>query len=490
MNAAFARLSLAYFLDSLVINSSPEPKRFGVCADKWQRELVAPMVPAIDHLAGLNPEYSGPLWFTQILARGHNKSSLEAWIAAFLLLSSKRIIHGYILAADRDQGRLVLEALTDMLLFNPWIAEHLTVTKNRITGPAGYIEVLPCDAASAMGLRGNFYIADEFVHWKRQKEWTALVSGLDKVLPTVFVAISNAGLLGTWQHDVWREACADPKHNATFYRQGTLASWLDVEALNRSRRRLPPSEARRLIDNVWIDPSEEFDYLRRSEVSLCEKLGIDLGLTYRLRRQVGVSNYVAAIDYGARRDRTALVVLHEAQSRVVTIDRLDVWQGTPDAPIQIERVEAWIEDVRKAFQPRVFVIDPYQMESTLQWMIKKNIPAESFASRGGAANFEMAQHLRALIVEQRLTWYEGAGNLNVVDRHTGIASSETLMDELVALRTKRMPYGYRFDHENQKHDDRAVAITMAALRAVDYPFPQKTDARPPEQVQSEPDRRR
>jgi hypothetical protein len=468
LNDRFAKKSLSFFLDALVINSSPEPRRFGDIAEPWQREMVAPMVPAIDRLAGLRDDFSGPdtSRFMQILARGHNKSSLEAWIGAFLLLAARRVIHGYILAADSDQGRLVLEATEDMARYNPWIARQLRVTKNKITGPAGSIEVLPCDAASSMGLRGNFFIADEFVHWKRQKEWTALVSGLGKMRPDVFVAISNAGLLHTWQHDAFLDAERHPESWSLFHRPGTLASWMSPETIAANRRMLPPSEARRLIDNEWIDPAAECDYLLRPEVDACADLGERLGLQYRPRRQYGVSNYVAAIDYGPRRDRTALVVLHQSLDRVTVVDRLDVWQGSPESPVQIDRVEDWIKSVRSAFEPRVFVVDPYQMEGSIQWMKKQNIPVEAFASRGGAGNYEMAQHLRALIVEQRLAWYVGAGDLTVNGRR------ETLADELSALRVKRMPYGYRFDHENQRHDDRAVAITMAALRAVDHPFPQ------------------
>lgn len=450
---AYARRSLAYFLDAIVIDAG-EPRRFGECADPWQRELVGPMIPAIDDLAGLTEGYRGPRRFMHILARGHNKSSLEAWIAAFLLIASKRPVKGYVLAADRDQGRLVLQALEDLLRLNPWIAEHVHVTKSVITGPAGFIEVLPCDARSMMGLRGNFYIADEFVHWKNQDAWTSMVTGLGKVKPTVFVAISNAGLLDSWQHNAFLEANKNPRVWRVFHRPGTLASWLSKEAIEEDKLLVPPSEAKRLYENEWIDAAEEHDYLRRSEVDACEALGEALGLLYRPRKQVGVSNYVAAIDYGPRRDRTALVVLHEERKHVL-IDRLDVWQGSQGKPIQVSAVEDWIKDVHRRFSPRVFVVDPFQMEGTIQWMDREGIPVEAYRCRGGAGNYEMAQHLRALVVERRLAWYPGAGDLQ----------GETLADELVGLRVKRMNYGYRFDHENQKHDDRAVAIGMAALRA-------------------------
>lgn len=473
----YGKRSLGYFLDQITINSSPEPKRFGSCADPWQRDLLRPIIPAVDDLAGLTVGYSGPRRFMQILARGHNKSSLEAWIAAFLLISSKRLIKGYVLAADRDQGRLILQAMEDLIAHNSWIAKQLVVTKNVITGPAGFVEVLPCDAASMMGLRGNFYIADEFTHWKNQKAWTSLVTGLRKVTPTVFVAISNAGLLDSWQHNAFVTAKAQPRTWVLFHRPGTLASWLDPKGLEEDRLLVPPSEARRLFDNVWIDPAEEHDYLRRTEVDGCSELGRALNLIYRPRREYGVDNYVAAIDFGPKRDRTAMVVGHQNETSQVVVDKLDVWQGKdrPGGAVTVRDVEDWIRNTWAKFRPKVFVIDSFQMLGTIEWMQREGIPVEPFNFRGGAGNYEMAQHLRSMIVGKRLVWYEGAGAIG----------DETLESELVGLRVKKMHYGFRFDHDNQKHDDRAVALGMMSMMAVGFAattqvLPRPTPPHPPQ----------
>lgn len=483
-----ARKSLAHFLSCITIPSTPEPKLFDACADEWQREMLAPKLPAFEHLCGKHPNYSGPLQFMDILARGHNKSSLEAWLCTYCVTASQRHIHGYILAADRDQGRLILQAQEDLIRLNPWLADDVHITKDVIAGPCGEITVLPCDAGSSMGLRGNLYIADEIVHWKRQKEWSAIVTGLPKVQPTIFAVLSNAGLEGSWQHEAFLEAQSDPKSWSVFYREGTLATWQDPEAIRKARRLIPPSEGDRLFDNKWIDPTAEHDYLRRSELAQCARLGEELNLRLRTRKQYGVGNYVVGIDYGARRDRTALCVLHMDQNNRTIIDRLDVWQGTPENQIKIADVQEWIEQVERAFSPCAWVVDPAQMEGTIQWMAGRGLPVVPWAARGGKANYEMAMHLRAIVVEQKLAWYPNAGCLDVKDVRTGREFTERLEDELVALRVKKMPYGFRFDHENQKHDDRAVAVTMAALKALEYPalslssgfVPSPVSVRPPD----------
>lgn len=457
LTAHFSRLSLSYYLNEVVVNSQPEPKKFGEAADPWQRELIAPKIPAFEYLAGLNPGYYGPLSFFDVLARGHDKSSLEARLAMWLLLASKLPRRGYIVAADRDQGRLIVEAATEEWRHNVWMHDLIEIQKNDIIGPAGRVSVVASDARSAYGLRGDLLILDELTHWSKQDVWTAITSGRHKRPSSILCVLTNAGLLESWQHQAYLYAKSDPTWTV-FDREGTLATWLKPEQIARDRRTLPPSEAKRLIDNKWIDAAEEADYLRRYECEAC----VDATLRYRIRREPGVENYVASIDYGARRDRTVLVVMHMDRGGRCVLDRVDVWQGAPGVTdrVQIDRVQDWMKDVWSGFRPQTFVVDPSQMEGTIQWAVKNGMPVEEFKSRSGHGNMELAQHLRAVIVERKLAWYPGCGQLG----------DESLVDELSALRVVRMPYGWRFDHENQKHDDRAVAIGMGALAAVRFPW--------------------
>jgi hypothetical protein len=327
--------------------------------------------------------------------------------------------------------------------------------------------VIPADVGSAYGLRGNLYICDEITNWpdRGQQMWTAVITGREKIPGTLLCVLSNAGLLDSWQHQVRMTKDNDPDW-VIFERQGQLASWMNRERVDKLKEVIPPSEAARLYDNEWIDPATEHDYLRRPEIKACVEEARKQGLLIRLRREVDVGNYVAAIDYGPKRDRTALCVVHLDDQRRCIVDRLDVWQGSPERPVSIEKVEAWVKDIHGTFRPVLWVIDPYNLEGTLQWMDRQHYPVERFASRGGAGNFQLAQHLRSIIVNKQLLWYPSAGELMVTKY--GKTMVETFEDELAALRVKKMPYGYRFDHEQQKHDDRAVCVGMAAMRAFDF----------------------
>lgn len=445
-----SRRSLGYYLDNVVINSSPEPRAWGTIREPWQERLVASKVPVFEYLAGLRPHTGGtPLNFCDILPRGHDKSSLEGRLATWLLLYSRRLIKGYILAADKDQGKLLIQAAWEEARLNPWVEGKLSFAGNRITGPSGFLEVIPADAGSAYGLRGNLYICDELTNWKKPKAkevWQAVFSGLGKVVPTVCGILSNAGYLGSWQEKVINDLKADALWRC-FEAPGPLATWMSPEVIASLKRKLAsPAEGRRLFDNQWVNAAEDVDYLTLEEVTSCETDS----LYYRMVGDTRVRNYVASIDYGPKRDRTVCMVGHR-EGGVAVVDRMDTWT----TPCQPSEVQAWVEEIQKKFRPAEYVIDPYQMLGVIEQMRRKGYNVHEFTPRGGAGNYEIAQALRGAITSGTLRWYPGCGF--------------ELAKELSQLVCKRMAYGFRIDHTSTNHDDQAVALGMFLVRSQEYP---------------------
>jgi hypothetical protein len=147
--------------------------------------------------------------------------------------------------------------------------------------------------------------------------------------------------------------------------------------------------------------------------------------------------------------------------------------------VAISRVEAWIDEVRNSFGSPTLICDPYQLEGTIQHY-ENHLRVIRHEARGGKANYELAEALRTLVVNRRIAWYPGAGSLVLPDGRV-----ETLSDELAGLVTRPMAYGYRFDHESGRHDDRSVAVGMAALYCARDLYPSwvpPVDATPPERV--------
>jgi hypothetical protein len=465
LNDHYSRQGLGYYLDSVVINSSPEPTRFGLAADPWQRELIAAKMPAVEGLAGIAP-YSGPLSFLTILPRGHDKSSLEGRILNYLLAYSKRRIDGYLVAADLDQGRLIVDAMRDEALLNPWFAQHLEFKRYEVSGPAGKVEVVPADAGSAFGFRGNLYVLDEVTHWKDgigEKIWGAIVSGREKRKDSLLIAITNAQVIGSWQDELLiKTAMEDPEEWSVFYRKGQIASWMTPERIEKVRKLLPSAVARRVLDNEAIDPTVESGYLDPANVWACETPG----LAVHPIRIPGYS-YVVSLDYGPTKDRTVGVVGHLDEQERVVVDVMDVWEGKkfPTGKVPVALVDAWLDRQLAHYRPAATVIDPYQMEGTIQRLQDKpGVDPKSiipFAARAGQGNMDMAMLLRSLIMTGRVKWLPGTGL---------IGERDSLPKELIALVTRVMVYGWRLDHSSGKHDDRAVGLGMMMTEAVKHRY--------------------
>ncbi len=450
---AYSRESIRYFLDQVVIASHPEPRRFGLVAEPWQKELIDPKASAFDGLAGIT-EYRGPLSFLSVLARGHDKSSLEGRLLAWSLCYSRKPIEAYLAAADKDQAKIILASMEKEARLNPWYGSQLKFNRNEIIGPAGVCKVLASDAGSAYGLQGNLYICDEITHWgegRGRQMWDALWSGRAKVPGSLFVVITNAGILDSWQDtQVRRVAYENPLDWRVFEREGNLASWMTESAREQVRRSLPELAASRLLDNKWINAAEASGYLLPADVRACED---PLAPAFRGSRNPRYQ-YVAAVDYGRVKDRTVMVLLHQDESNRTVIDDLTVLAPAPGRPIDVTHVDTWVNEVWQSHKPKKIIFDPYQMESTIQRCERSGMPVERWNTRSGGGNMDLAMHLRSIITNRRVAWNP---------RYLGLSS------ELINLITKVTGYGFRFDHKSGQHDDQAVTLAMAAIHAIHYP---------------------
>lgn len=458
MAVAASEESLAGYLDHVVIDSRPEPRTFRKLARPWQRQLVKTVTPAVEAIAGVRPTIPKQrgFWFT--LARGSDKTSFQGRLCSWVLAFGRRRLRLYTAASQHPQASEIVDAMHAEARLNPWLMERLDFrAKGVVVGPTGStLTPLSSDAPGAYGKRGDFFVLDEIVQWQSDALWSALMTGRQKRPDSVFVVITNAGLLRTWQHKVFELVKLDPTW-FVYEAPGILGDWMSKEDIDRDRKLLPEGMARRMYDNVWVDPLEEGKFLTRWELEQCEALGNELGLEQEHRGKPG-THYVAAIDYGPKKDRTVCCVGHKEDDLVI-VDRMDVWQGSNDKPIPIRQVEEWIERVAANFGPStVFGLDEYQMEGTYQKYVGR-YDVRKFLYRGGAANQKLAETLRSLVVNRRIAWYEGCGSLATPD---GV---ETLVDETAAVVVVETAYGYRIDHLLTKHDDRTVTLGMMALLA-------------------------
>jgi phage terminase large subunit-like protein len=214
--------------------------------------------------------------------------------------------------------------------------------------------------------------------------------------------------------------------------------WISKERLEEQRRRLPDSSFRRLHMNAWTEPEDRLTSID------------DLDAAMTLEGPVAPitgARYVAGLDIGLTNDRTAVAICHRDSDGVVLLDRLQVWAGTRRNPVDLGEVEAWVAEAAAEYnRARVFA-DPFQAVHMIQRLRARRvrIASHQFTAR---SNAELALTLHNLLRERRIV----------------LPDDPDLRDELANVRLRETSPGvYRLDHDQGRHDDRAIALGLAAF---------------------------
>lgn len=378
-------------------------------------------------------------------SRGYSKTSDAAgWTVAALLAGliapGER---GYLVAADRDQARLTLDAVGGFCARTPGLAGALDLGSWAVTSRSSgaSVIVLASDASSAFGLRGSFWIIDELTSWadtdQPRRFWEAVSSAWPKV-PCRVGVISTAGTFGHWSRAVYESALGDDLWSVSDVHG--QAPWLDPALIEGERRRLPASSFARLWQNVWTDAGDE---------ALCDSEALDAcidGAESRPARP-GI-RYAIGVDLGIRNDASAVAVAHlevVAGVRHVVLDRLDVFAPARGRDVSLATVRDCIAArAREYFGARV-MLDRWQALGIAQELGQRGVRVAE-VEMGSSAISRRALALRQLIGEQRL---------HLID-------DDVLRDEFLNVRLIERSGSWRVDHAHGKHDDRVQAVAYAA----------------------------
>jgi phage terminase large subunit-like protein len=432
MNAALTLLA------GLVMESGA---RWGEVATEWQWS---------DARAVLDPGEDDPLLHFLTRPRSGSKTSDLAAVAAAALVD--QIPPGgraYGLAADRDQARLLTDALAGFVTRTPGLRGAVTVDRYAAYTPTGArLEVISADEAGSYGLRGSLFIVDELTQWPAANRgvWVSVLSAVPKVPGARLVCLASAGDPAHWSYAIRERARVSPA-----WRLNEIPGpvpWVSADALVEQRALLTDSQYSRLHLNSWT----------ASEARLVSVEGLAAAV-----RLPGPQDYRPGVvyrvgcDLGLRHDRTAIAVCHaegvEDQPRVrrVVLDRLLVFAGTPEHEVSLAEVEtALLETWRHYGRPKVR-IDPWQAVGLSQRLRRQGVNVEEWsysARRYGS----IASVLFALLRDGLLDLYDAPG----------------LIDELATVRLEEtLPGMVRVQHDPGRHDDMAVALGMAATALVE-----------------------
>ena len=425
-------------LDGLVLEDG---RRWGEAAVSWQRG---------DARAVLDVEAERLHYLTR--PRGGSKTTDLAGVSlAALLVQAPARSRSYGYAADRAQAGLLLDGLAGFVQRTPGLAGAVTVESHRavMNATGATLAVESSDDASSWGRRPWLTVVDELAQWpdtpRPRRLWASVVSALPKVADSRLVVLTSPGDPAGWAYRVLKEA-----RTSTRWRTSEVpgpVSWLAADDLEEQRRMLPAWEYARLHEGRWVGADDrlvDVDGLRAC-VTLDGPLDPVPGRTY-----------VCGVDVGLKHDRTAVAVCHAEPTgdgrRRVVLDRLVVFVGTRSRPVQLADVEAALLEVHRAFRPRVR-LDPWQAVGLAQRLRTAGVRVDEYAFSSQSVG-RLASTLHLLLR----------------DRLLALPADEELLDELANVRLRETSPGVvRMDHDPGRHDDRAVALALAATELLATP---------------------
>ncbi len=329
---------LRQFLWHVTMDSQPEPLPFHRIYRPWQWERISRRAPAVEHAAGKNPSYRGPLCSWETWPRGHDKTGETARMCVWMAAFSARPIVGTVVASDEDQARFLRDAADRTIELNPWLKPFVKVTSNMISGSTGAIQIKPYDAAGAYGATDDLIVCDELTWWGSRRLWDAVMSGLPKRKQGCLLVTSNAGVIGSWQHQLHLECQKDPLwmvYDSPV--DQILADWMSLEMIESARKKLDPVTSRRVWGNHWVD-SNEYPLLTEEEIRQCEAKCLwgmrPESFAYRPELYMGV-------DIGRTHDKTVIWTVEVIQEggRQVAVTREVVTLDNCPFPVQREQLE-------------------------------------------------------------------------------------------------------------------------------------------------------
>jgi Phage Terminase len=386
-------------------------------------------------------------------ARGWSKTTdLAAIVVVIMLTQAHPSDRLDVVAADRDQGALLISAINKFVVRTPGLAGRLQVSRYKVTAPGDIVlEALPADPAGSYGRQPALLIVDELAQWpdtpSAHERWLANYTAMHKVPDARLVVLTTAGDPAHFSYPIRERAKTSSMWRL---REVTGPSpWAEQAYLDEQHASLTEASWRRFYQNEWTAGDDRFTTLE--DMTACVRHAGPL------QPLPGVK-YVIGVDLGWKHDRTAVAVAHLEPSDTlgtptVVIDRLDVWAGSGDNPVILDDVETSVLGTANLFNRATIKMDAREGVGMAQRLRGHglNVIDEAFTA---ALNSQLARTLEPLLRANRLA----------------IPDDADLIDELVNLRIVEPASGQaRIEHTPGHHNDQAIAIALTADQLLNTP---------------------
>jgi hypothetical protein len=357
----------------------------------------------------------------------------------------------YALAADRGQGRLLLDSIEGFVQRTQILTDVFEVTAFRASVRATNVtlEVLAADAPGAWGLRPYFIVVDELAQWaetdRSLRLYEAMTTATGKLNGRMAI-LTTAGDPVHWAARIREHARADPTWR--LHEVPGPVPWAQPDWLAAQKRALTDSAYRRLHMNEWVEADDRLASLE--EVRACVTHTAPL-------RPVRHMSYIVGVDMGITNDRAAVALCHlesrDNDGYGVVVDDVQVWKGTRASPVQISDVKQSILVLARTYGDVRVLFDPHEAIGLGQDLRAAGLRADAY-------NF--SQRSVGIL----------ASTLIQLFRNGAIALPDLpeLIHELARVRIRETSPGYiRLDHDPGDHDDQAIAVALAAQALLERP---------------------
>jgi len=447
MNAAKLKAmqaSPAHFRASLVIPSADGGRRFTeVVSDFQHRDFEAIDAGMVALSRGERPEPSR-FWLER--TKGASKDTDLAVSLLWLLAFTRRTVVCQVGAADRDQADELRKAAKSILRLNPWLGELVEIRATALLNPRteSIAGVIPADASGSHGARPDLVILNELTHivGDEGKEFAeTLLDNASKMPNGVVVVATNAGHLDTWQH-TWREN-ARVGDRWYFSKVEEPAPWLDQRELEEARKRNSATRFARLWQGVWTADGG----------NALASVDIDAAVTLRappVARDDSL-DYFGGLDLGISKDSSAFVIIgRERGGERLRLMHVQAWTPTAAEKVSLEKVEADLIAIDKAWKLQSLYADPWQSALLCERLRRVGVAVQElpFSPKNLGT---MATATVQAFAERRLALW----------------NDEILLRDLRRLRIIERGYGVRLEaaRNSDGHADRATALALALAAA-------------------------
>ena len=416
------------------------PSKRLIVLEEWQKDMILRPL-----FYDLRPDGGRKYNLALVgMPKKNGKSTLAAGIGLWFTIAGDEFGEIIIAANDLDQASLVIYTkIKQAIQLNPQLSSSAKIYKDRIEVRSTGTTCRPIahQYQTAAGANPTLVLFDELWGFPSREFYDELTTSPARKDPLNLVVTYAGYDTDSLLYELYDKGVKHEDPDMFFiWLNDNLASWVTEDYLVKQQRRMPQNVYMRFHENKWAPAGTSF--VTQDDIAMIHSVPWRMQLSASAERSF---YYVVACDLGLSDDRTARAVAHyDPVDQRVYIDNLKVWEGTKTEHVSIADVETDLMQTANLFKTKTLVIDPWQMEATIQ-KLKGQFNVVPFNFHTDVT--PMSQSLIQLIRSCSLAMY----------------NEPLLDDELRKLVARQTPRGWRIDHVRGQKDDCVMAVGMAAF---------------------------